>query len=336
VGVSKESSEQAGLAAKAELSAQLSSQLKAVSKRHYAMTETRSGLDQRVAAEYQRFTQNLEVSTAFERAELIRLDAAAAVEQGGSFYAFAYLPREDILAEDRRVYAEAETKLVALVEEARRAFATKSWSAFHTCLGQLRPLGQQLRTLAARVALVAGEPHATHTENEGRLLELIGDEVQWRSRTYLVLDLTGSLAAAHRTFWSDTLTTALQRIGVRVGTLGDPVYAAGLRLKAQERCEQRYLGFQCSLDLRGQLRALSDDRVLLDLVLTDPAWRGEHVSDQNRALDKAYRAVTAEGLAKALKEKLGEVLPITETQDQPPFFDSSTQRSDEAKEVPTP
>jgi hypothetical protein len=266
---------------------------------------------------YQRILRTMRTTTQFSHAEMIRVDPAAATKAKKLHYAFAYLARGELA---RVLAGEYETAAGRFRQSARAAGGHLAGGRLDDLPAYTTAVRQALGEFAAMAAkafeirAVTRREVASWAEDLAAFQRLEAERTGTLRSLKLRLAVEGSPTGATREVVLMALTGALAGIGVEAtpGACGEQVHA--LRVRPEVECSRGSFGPQCKLSMAGAVVHCASGRVLTEVDLRDPAFKGMHSRDEARALEDLYRKVTADALRPLLAKALAPVLPIDEVQ----------------------
>ena len=294
-GESMEGAEQAKARARADVCAQVRSQVESV-----LVVEGTAGGGQ----DSDRIKETVRQTCEFRHNELIHVDPNVECDDGRC-RATAYMVRTEagavLLEEYRRgaagFRASTAEALAATDDPAR--FTTAFRRASDEWSQALEPLSFELRVIAGGVM-----PEMRDDAQRAQDLEAARDRLL--SSIRIDVNLT-RLPAADRDSLGNALVSALSALGLTAATGTGCTGTLSLDPAATITCDRGYFGPQCKLALSGTLEKCSDGRELSPLAAT---FTGAHPRDESSARRQATSQAAGAALESALREQLGAVLPV--------------------------
>ena len=297
VGISTQSADDASLAAKREVSSQISSQLKSATDSFMSATVHGNS-----SSESQRITSRTQVTTSFDRADLI--DVVERDASDGTWYALGVLEKKKADAE----YARAQKadlysfgQFVAGALESRRL---ERPGDFNTAKSKALKL---MATLEASFIL-----RRAITEHPALEEKDFGDKVQ--ALLAAAADADRHRVVQVRVAGQDSPTLlrlavgAVRKLNLRVAEgsceqAGEHQSdATELALLPEEACSEGSLGERCEVAVRLHARGCGDSGA--EGEGRTPQMRGVHPSDRARARTSAWNKLTPETIETAVNEAL--------------------------------
>jgi hypothetical protein len=298
--VGQGTSESGPRAAEAEARRAVAEQLASTLRSHFSADVRET--DGRNTASVQ---SRVEVEAAFDRAELIAVDARDTHCAGPRCTAFATLRRDAAMAALAPEYAAASADLRAACAPAEALADPVSLTR------ALRRADAAFDTLARRgrvLAAIQGSPYAPLVEDRACLETLRARARQSAHETPVLVDVSAVDDADARTRLGAGLAAGLAALGVRAGA-GERC-DTGLRLAVSGRlsCGPGPFGPQCALPLSAALHTCAG-APLADVPLGPPA-SGAHPRGEDQARAALYDRLTPAALQSALKAALADTLPV--------------------------
>lgn len=300
VGLSAAGRAEAEMAAKKGVAEQVRSSLRAVTTDR--MEEIRRGGSETVVAEYRSL---ITTETAFDRAELIRIDAAASWKDGSAFYAFAYLDRAALAEALEPEYARDAAAFSALARNAERALEGGDPMGFIEGYRAAAEAFAGLEEKARVLSVAAGGPYAPHREEQGLFISLIDRQLALKSGLRFVVSLRGPESQLGRERLKAMFQGFFRQAGYRA-VICESCQCGGpleypFRVEAREVFREGVLGPVCALSLTAKVVLCGSEQTLLQMDLTSPRMKGAHTSDRQVALRKLYDGLPREEIYRAFE-----------------------------------
>ena len=302
VGLSTLSAEDADTRAKANVSAQISSQVQSVMTSDQAFTSKTGDTTESVS-------QHTSVRTDFDRADLIRI--AEREQQGDSYYSFAVLDRE---ATDRELAAQSSADLAKFQSAAAAAmrarnqhesgvFASAATEAMHA-RGLLDARFVVRRAITGRAA--ADEHQYAEARND-----LLAEIEKARANRVVGVVFSSKATGGHL---GDLAINAIKRLGMRPDSTAckdrdekTRTDATELAVEPEESCMEGPLGEKCEVVVHLVAQACSGNTSGAGTVAQ---VRGVHPSDRDKARKSAWDKVTQQAVQAAVRDALGSAIAI--------------------------
>lgn len=282
-------------------SAKVAQQLKSKISYHYEMAMKDTGIfhDGKVT-----------VDAHFSHAEMIRIDTTSGAKVGQLYYAFAYLPRRDVFNVLSNEYESEAVKFRRAVQSI--AGQEADLPAYTAAFRQAYRIFSKLAAKSFELLAVTQRQHPPFQKDTALFQRMEQNRISLLRTLKLTVRIQNTNHDDAREVILMALTGALTRLGLEAtpGVCSPQKYE--LRIQADVNCKRGSFGPQCALDMDGALVHCSSGNVLAQAELSDPAFKGLHTKDKNRALTQLYNSITANELTPLLQKALAGVLPIDE------------------------
>jgi hypothetical protein len=241
----------------------------------------------------------------FSHGELIRVEQGLGARHAGEYHAFAYAS----LAELSRVLSSTyESQATAFRASVRAAEGAGSLPEFAAAYQSAQATYVELARTAFEHRAVAGRDlRAFAADTQAR--RALGEARVRRVSTVRVAPRVDGLDAADRSRLEGLFGRALASLGVSVDA-GACEGALALSVRAAPDCGRRSLGHHCGLSLRATLGPCGSPEPWVSAELTDPAWKGASVRNEDEARAALWATVGSEALARQLRAAMSAALPL--------------------------
>ena len=246
--------------------------------------------------------------SSYPRGELIRLDPAARRREGKKYYAMACLSR----AEAIKAPAEAYETTATTFRQAAKA-ATRDADDLAAFTASFRQVESNFTALASNVREIRAVTQRTYNPWEQDLTayhELLARRVEILRGLRLAVDVEGRPADVVRDKIVTALTRALSDLDLAASPGSNEPRGYALRVTPTVRQFRGSFGPQASLTMSCCLVQCASGKVLAEMDLSDPSFKGMHSHDPDRALAALVARVTPDALRPLLAAGLSPVLPI--------------------------
>jgi len=303
VGVSDRSMDEAELAAKADVSSQVNSSLRAVTgERMAAFVE---GVSREESAEYR---VQVTTETAFDRAELIRIDAASGYQDETVYYAYAYLDREELDAALVPEYEQEEKVFRSSAPNAQQAYQAGDPLWFAGNYRSAAAAFSRMESLARTLAVARKEPFARHREHERTFLDLIADRLDFENRLRFCLRFDGPESPAGREKIESMFQRFFQRAGLRASQDDCCSHPGPLdyrfEVQARETFHHGMLGPVCSLSLSARVLRCEGEQPVFQFDLFQREPRAAHTYGREQAIRKLYAGLDEEAMYASFRDNM--------------------------------
>lgn len=296
-GESPLSYEQAAAHARAEVAAQVRSSLRAVVQSSMTST-TRDGVTQ----DTQRLESTSQLTTTFEHAERIHIDAASRRRVKNLYTVTAYLSRAEAASEHLSAHASAASEFQRAARLLQSPQATdRDWAA---SFQHAQDAFARLTTEATAIRVITRGTPAGLDQDVARMAALAQERMARvaaaRVRVIVAPDASPLLNVA--------LQEALASLGVTRTIADDAAYE--LRIAAVRDARVGPVGPVCRIVLQGSWRDARTGAELGVIKLDSPEFVGADVRDAARAESRAWQRVSATALRALLQPQLAALLPL--------------------------
>ena len=298
VGISTQSADDASLAAKREVSSQISSQLKSATDSFMSATVHGNS-----SSESQRITSRTQVTTSFDRADLI--DVVERDASDGTWYALGVLDRKKADAEYARAQQADLFSFRQFVATALKARLDEQPGEFKTAKAKALKLRSTLDASFILRRAISLQPAREEKE--------FGEELQKLLKAVAEADISRVVFVRVDGQQSPTLlrlaVAAVSKLNLRVeektclqlGVGQSQSDSSELVMLPEETCSEGSLGERCEVAVRLHARGCNGGS---EGEGRTHQMRGVHPSDRARARNSAWNKVTQETIEVAVNEAL--------------------------------
>jgi hypothetical protein len=309
-----ETQENAELRAKEAIAAQIRSSLESMRAIYNIEIESQNQtgpcVTRRIQEEYY---ENIKVEVSFSHAELIRIDQGSSGFYRNTYYAFAYLDKDELLRELKPDYEQLRRRFVVTSNLAMNDIRAGRVQEFTGNYRNSTDLYGKLEEKAHEISVILEKVYSPHLDSREAFLELIERRLDYMDRLSFTLIFNGpssdigkkKIKSIFQKFFKDAgLTTSLC----------DSCPCRGMEdyrfiINAREDCYAGHLGPVCSLHLDAYVEiCMNLHRVCL--INFPDRMKGAHTRNYSLALKDLYRKLPERMMWDAFLLQMKQFFPI--------------------------